>query len=113
MALSVTYIGEDVAASGFALAGVRVHRVAADAERVWPLFEEARAGSDLVILNRAHADCVADALRAALLHEPVPPVVVLPSMDMREQPSSEAVRRARRVLGLAASESVDDEESLS
>jgi len=109
MTLQVTYIGEDIAASGFALAGARVHRVPAEAERVWPLIEEARAGSDLIILSDAHANCVADPLRAALLREPVPPVLVLPPMDVAGKVSREAVRRARGVLGLSLPQADGDE----
>jgi vacuolar-type H+-ATPase subunit F/Vma7 len=113
MTLRVTYIGEDVSASGFALAGARVHRVPADPDRVRPLLEAARGDSDLVILNEAHALCVGDALHALLLREPVPPVLVLPAMDVRAGPPREVVRRARSVLGLTQPGSSERTEEIS
>ncbi len=67
---------------------------------VWPLVLEARAHSDLLLLNRAHAETVAPQLTQLLQEEPLPPVLVLPGMDREEQQESETIETARRILGL-------------
>ena len=108
MSLRVTYIGEEVAAAGFALAGARVRHAPIESRRVWSLLEAARAESDLVILNGAHAECVQDALHDLLLRHPLPPVFVLPPMGESSELSNAVVSRARRALGLVA---VDEKQS--
>lgn len=102
--LRVTYIGEPVAAMGFALAGAVTHLPPVEAEQVWSAFLAARNNSDLVLLNHAHARVIEDRLGTLLREQPVPPVLVLPSMDTDEPFTRELTRDARRLLGLAQAE---------
>lgn len=95
------YVGEPVTAAGFALIGASTHTPPPEAGVVWPLLLELRAHTDLLLINRAHAECVAPRLAQLLNEEPLPPVLVLPDMDHEEQPVSETIAAARRILGLA------------
>ncbi len=98
--LRATYIGDAVSADGFALVGVRPRVTPADAGAVWQALREARQRSDLVIVNRAHADVIEARLLELIASEPTPPVVVVPSMDTGEAAVDRVIGPARRVLGL-------------
>ncbi len=99
--MRLCYVGEPVTATGFALIGASVHTPPVEARLVWPLLLKLRAHTDLLLLNRAHAECVASQLARLLNEAPLPPVLVLPGMDRDEQPLSEITEAARRILGLA------------
>lgn len=95
----IVLIGDEVAAAGFALAGVDVRVPGADA--VAPCFDEALRGAGLVVLTPS----VAAALDPATLHAAVargaPPVVVMPDLVA---PAADAAfaRRIRLALGIEA-----------
>ena len=99
--LRATYIGEAVAAGGFALVGVDARVTPEEADAVWQCVREARRNSDLVILNQAHADLVQARLQELISVEPTPPVVVVPSMNSSESARDRVIEPARRVLGLS------------
>ena len=99
--LRVTYIGEAVTASGFALVGVQPQVTPVEADAVWRAMHEARRNSDLVILGQAHADVIQAHLQELIATEPVPPVVAVPNMDTKEPALDSVVGPARRVLGLS------------
>ena len=98
--LRVTYIGDVVTASGFALVGVEPRVAPAEAGAVWQAMREARKNSDLVVLNQAHADVIQAGLQELISAEPTPPVVVVPSMASKELALDRVVGSARQVLGL-------------
>ena len=98
--LRATYIGEAVAAAGFALVGVRTVVAPLEADALWRAIRAARKDSELVILNQAHADVVGKPLRDLIVAEPEPPIAVIASMDSTEPAVDRVVDPARRVLGL-------------
>ena len=100
-ALRATYIGDAVTADGFALVGVQPRVTPAEANAVWQALREARQKSNLVILNRAHADVIQARLQELISTEPTPPVVVVPTMASNEPALDHVVAPARRVLGLS------------
>ena len=100
-AMRLSYIGEPVTAAGFALIGANTHTPQPEASIVWPLVLKLRAHTDLLLLNRAHAESVASQLTQLLHKEPLPPVFILPGMNQEEQPVLETTKTARRILGLA------------
>ena len=93
--LRATYIGEAVAASGFALVGVEPRVTPAEADAVWQLVCEARRNSDLVILNQAHADLDSAPGQGFLVHGVS---LVYPLDASRRALSSPLLRRAPRVV---------------
>ena len=99
--LRATYIGEAVAAGGFALVGVEPRVTPAEADAVWREMRAARRNSDLVILDQAHAELVQARLQELIAAEPIPPVVVVPSMNTDELALDRVIGPARRVLGLS------------
>ena len=99
--LRATYIGDEVTASGFALIGLTPRVTAAEPKAVWQAIREARRNSDLVILNQAHADVIQSRLLELISAEPIPPVVIVPTMNTKEPVLDRVVGPARRVLGLS------------
>ena len=95
----IVLIGDEVAAAGFALAGLDVRTPAPDA--VAPCFDDALRGAALVVLTPA----VAAALDAGALHAAVargaPPVVVMPDL-VAPAPDAAFARRIRLALGIEA-----------
>lgn len=100
MGLRVSYIGEALAAAGFALAGARVHVAGTDATMLQALLSRCRADSDLVIINQRHAELLGTHLEDELQREPLPPVLVVPAMETDESLRRDSLADARRVLGL-------------
>ncbi len=100
MSLVVSYIGEPVAAAGYALVGARVYTPPVDAEAVWDALSAARAQSHLVLINERHVKAVRERFDQLLLEEPIPPLAVVPGVDEDEPVGTAAVQTARRVLGL-------------
>lgn len=98
--LRATYIGDEITASGFALVGVRSRITPAEPDVVWQALHEARAISDLVILDQAHADVIRSRLQELISGAPLPPVAVVPSMSDRQAAADSVVGAARRTLGL-------------
>ena len=98
--LRVTYIGDVVTASGFALVGVQAKVTPAEAGAVWQAMREARENSDLVVLNQTHADVIQAGLQELISAEPTPPIVVVPTMSSKEPALDRVVAPARRALGL-------------
>ncbi len=99
--LRATYIGDAITAGGFALVGVRSRITPAEAGAVWQAMREVRQNSDLVIINRAHADVIQARLQELIASEPIPPVVVVPTIDTDEPADDRVIEPARRVLGLS------------
>ena len=99
--LRATYIGEAVAAGGFALVGVEPRVIPAEADAVWREMRAARRHSDLIIVNQAHAELVQARLQELISAESTPPVVVVPSMNTDEAAMDRVIGPARRVLGLS------------
>lgn len=99
--MRIVYIGDVESAIGFALVGARARTPDPIPDQVWPAVLEARRVADLVVLGQTHATTVLDHL--AVLHDddPVPPVVVVPSLASDAAPNHDMTRAARRVLGLA------------
>lgn len=98
--LRATYIGDEVTASGFALVGVSCRITPNETRAVWKAVRKARKHSDLVILDQAHADVVQVRLQELISTDPLPPIVVVPSMSHAEAADDAVVGPARRTLGL-------------
>ncbi|MGI9304462.1 MAG: V-type ATP synthase subunit F [Gammaproteobacteria bacterium] len=99
--LRAIYIGEAVTASGFALVGVQPRATPIEADAVWQAVRAARRNSDVIILNQAHANVIQERLQELISAEPIPPVIVVPTMDNKEPALDRVVGPARRVLGLS------------
>ena len=99
--LRATYIGNEITASGFALVGVQSRITPAEPGAVWQAVQDARGKSDLVILDQAHADTIRTRLQELISSEPIPPVVVMPTLNTKEPDLDRIVGPARRVLGLS------------
>ncbi len=98
--LRATYIGDEITASGFALVGVSCRITPTEPNAVWKAVRKARKHSDLVILDQAHAGAVQARLQALISTDPLPPIVVVPSMGHSEAAADAVVGPARRTLGL-------------
>ncbi len=91
------FIGDEVTAAGFRLAGA--HVIVPEADAVPEALEHARAQAELVLITPACARALPPAVLRSALRAVHPMTVIVP--DVREQvavPDLEA--RMRRVLGL-------------
>ncbi len=86
--------------TGFALVGVVPYAAAAESAAVWDALLRAREQSDLLILNQEHAHTVKSRLEALLRQQPIPPVVIVPSIDSDHALQDSVIDEARRVLGI-------------
>ena len=100
MTLRISYVGEHVTSTGLALVGVRPYLPGFEAEAIWLAVMDARKCSDLVMIDHAHASTVQIRLDALIQSEPVPPIVVVPSVDDDGEVSDRAIDMAWRALGL-------------
>ncbi len=100
--MRVSYIGDELSATGLALAGAHAHVAPADAEALWAMLLELRPRSDLVILSQDHAAGLGERLAELLATAPLPPVVLMPSLDAGAGVSRDTTSAARRQLGLLA-----------
>ena len=92
-------IGDELAAAGFALAGVEAWSAAGPA--LQPRFDDALRRARLVVLTPAAAAALdAQALRAAVLRG-TPPVVVMPDL-VAPRADTAFVQRMRAALGIEA-----------
>lgn len=93
----VVLIGDELAAAGFALAGVEASSAAGPALQA--RFDDALRRARLVVLTPAAAAGLdAQALRAAVLRG-TPPVVVMPDL-VALRPDTAFVQRMRAALGI-------------
>jgi vacuolar-type H+-ATPase subunit F/Vma7 len=99
--MRVCYIGDALAAAGFALAGARVYSPAAEPDAVWELVLRERAASDLVIVDEALAQGIAVRLEDLLADAPLPPILVMPSLAGDAPYADASMAAARGALGLA------------
>lgn len=97
----LAYIGNELTARAFALAGAHTLTPPVEATAVWEALGTARGQADLVVLNRAHAEIVRARLEALLLADPLPPVVSLPDFAGELPPVRDATTQARRLLGVS------------
>ena len=100
--LRVIYIGEEIAAQGFRLLGAETLAPDADRASVLEAVNDARASTDLVLLDQVLAELVGIELQELLVQEPVPPVLIVPAMSDDQEFSYSALDQARRELGLGA-----------
>jgi vacuolar-type H+-ATPase subunit F/Vma7 len=101
MSLRVSYIGDALTSTGFTLVGVTPYVTAVESVAVWDAVLQAREQSDLVILNREHAQCVKTRLEALISRRPTPPMVIVPSIDSDHAIQEPVINAARRVLGIS------------
>ncbi len=101
MSLRVSYIGDPLTSTGFALVGVTSYSSSTESAAVWDAVLQARQQSDLVILNQDHAHSVKSRLEALIRQWPVPPVVIVPSIDTEHALQDSVVDIARRLLGIS------------
>lgn len=100
MSLRVSYIGDPLTSTGFALVGVTPYSSSTESAAVWNAVLRAREQSDLVILNEDHAHSVKSRLEALIRQWPIPPVVIVPSIDSDHALQDLVVDEARRVLAI-------------
>ncbi len=101
MSLKVSYIGDPLTSTGFALVGVRPYSSSTESAAVWNAILQAREQSDLVILNQEHAHSVKSRLEALIRQRPIPPIVIIPSIDTDHALQDSVIDTARRVLGVS------------
>ena len=95
-----SYVGDAVTAAAMSLVGVRSFTPEPDAGEIWRAVLEARRQSALVIIDQDCADQVQEKLNEVVAEYPLPPMVVMPTLDRDDPPESGASHDARRVLGL-------------
>jgi vacuolar-type H+-ATPase subunit F/Vma7 len=92
------FIGDEVTAAGFRLAGVTVH--VPPPEQVKSLFNRLLTEAELILITAEYADRVpARTLQAAQLRSR-PPVLVMPDIRRRSEPPDRSAA-LRRQLGMA------------
>lgn len=97
----VSYVGEGVAAAGYALAGARVYTPVPEPGATWDAVSQARTGSHLVLIDQRFARLIGERIDQLVLTAPSPPVMVVPGMQRDEALGGAAVQAACRALGLA------------
>lgn len=100
--LRLSYIGEPIAAAGFAVIGARIHTPAIDDQDLWRLIHEARRESDLLLINYNHTLGIKQQLAMLLEKEPVPPILAVPAMHHHEDIVNVIENLARQMLGITA-----------
>ncbi len=98
--MRICYIGDALTSEGLRLVGATAQPLAVDADAVWNAIEDARDRSDLILLNQAHAQVVPHLLEKLLVRHPIPPILVVPSIDTDDGLHADGVDAARRVLGV-------------
>lgn len=101
MSLRVSYIGDALTSTGFALVGVTPYSAPTESAAVWDAVLQARERSDLVIVNQDHARTVTSRLEALIRRRPIPPVVIVPSVDSDHALQDSATAVARRLVGIS------------
>jgi vacuolar-type H+-ATPase subunit F/Vma7 len=91
------YLGDEVSAAGYRLAGARVHTPLAGAEAA--ALEWARLHSPLVLVSAAVATGIDDAVLREALAAPAPLVLVVPDLQ-GDAPLPDLTARLRAQLGL-------------
>jgi vacuolar-type H+-ATPase subunit F/Vma7 len=99
MAVRVAFIGEELPAAGYRLAGAAVRTPGAGEELA--ALQAARAEADLVLVSARLAARIAPAALEAVLAAPQPLALVVPELD-GEALHPDAAERARRLLGEVA-----------
>ena len=93
------YLGDEVSAAGYRLAGARVHTPRTGEETT--ALAWARSHSPLVLVSAAVAAAVADSALRAALAAPAPLVLIVPDLQ-GEVPLPDLATRLRAQLGLEA-----------
>lgn len=101
MSLRVSYVGDPLTSTGFALVGVTSYSSSTESAAVWNAVLRAREHSDLVILDQDHARAVTSQLETLIRRQPIPPVVIVPSIDSDHALQDSVIDIARRVLGIS------------
>ncbi len=92
------FVGDEVSAAGFRLAGARVMVPAAGAELA--VFQQARSEADLLLLTAQVAERLPNGVMDAALLDVTPLILIVPDIRGILQPPDIA-SRLRRQLGLA------------
>lgn len=98
---NASYVGDRVTAAAMRLAGVRVFTPELNSAAIWRAVQTARRQSAMVIVDQDHAGMIQQQLSTAAITDPVPPIVVMPTLDRDDGRLANASRTARQVLGLA------------
>ena len=93
-------MGDAVTAAAMSLVGVRSFTPGPDAGEIWRAVLDARRQSTLVIIDQDCADRIQERLKEAVAEFPLPPMVVMPTLDRDDWPENHASHDARRALGL-------------
>ncbi len=92
------FIGDEVSAAGFRLAGMEVHAPAAEA--VAGLFQELQTRRELILVTAEMARCIPSRILAEALMRGKPLVLLVPDVRDRVRPPDLA-QTLRRQLGMA------------
>ena len=100
MALRIGYIGDSLTSAGLSLVGVTPYPSSQEPSAVRETLLRVRDRSDLIILNQAHAHSVKEGVGELIRRQPIPPIVVIPSIDSDDGFEHSAIESARRILGI-------------
>lgn len=95
-----TYVGDPLSGKAFALIGARNVSPELTAEAVRQAVNTARADSNLVLIETEYAALLDEELRDTIVTDPVPPIVIVPSLTHDGELVDVTVREARAVLGI-------------
>ena len=96
MGVRVVFLGEELPAAGYRLAGAAVRSPGTGGELA--ALEAARAEADLILVSARLAASIAPAVLEAALAAPHPLAIVVPELD-GETLHPDPAERARRLLG--------------
>ena len=91
------YIGDEISAAGFRLAGVRIRTPKVEA--VSQTMDWASTNSSLIILSESLALALPDSDLSRYLRQVYPPVIVLPDIRMR-RPGLNLLEKLKSQLGV-------------
>ncbi|MCG6871945.1 MAG: hypothetical protein LJE84_06605 [Gammaproteobacteria bacterium] len=99
--MRIGFIGDAGIAAALGVVGVQKFDTAGGMDSA---FFRARSASDLVVLDAVVARQLGSLVQQSLSEAPLPPVIVIPVLTGELSRSDPVVRRARRLLGLAAAQ---------
>ena len=98
--MQVSYVGDRVTGTALSLIGVRIFTPKRDVDNIWQAVLDARHGSAIVIVSQDCADLIRERLMDTVIENPLPPIVVMPTLDRDDPFQSRVSRGARQALGL-------------
>jgi len=95
-----TYVGDALSGLAFELIGARQVSPEMTTEAVTQAVSAARTDSDLVLIETEYAALMDPQLHDTVISDPLPPLVIVPSLTRDDELVDVSVREARAVLGI-------------